>query len=188
MKIILGSASTTRKQIMDELGYEYEVMSPDVDEKAIPGEDPKKLTMTLARVKAAALLPQIKEPAVLITADQVVIYDGEIRGKPVGQDEARRFLKSYSNNHTGHINSIVVTNTQTGKTAEDSDYSEVYFTTIPDDIIENFVKNPKIYERAGGFSVRDPLMQKYILNIKGSRESVMGLPVELLKSLISQVS
>ncbi len=188
MKIILGSASTTRKQVMDELGYEYEVMTPGVDEKDIRSEDPKELTMMLARAKSAALLPQIKEPAVLITADQVVIYDGEIRGKPVDQDEARRFLKSYSNNHTGQVNSLVVTNTQTGKIAEGSDYSEVYFAHIPEEIIENFVKDSKIYARAGGFSVHDPIMRKYILNIKGSRASVMGLPAELLQNLINQVS
>lgn len=188
MKIILGSASSTRKQVMDELGYEYEVIVPEVNEKTIHSEDPKELTMELARAKAAALLPLVQEPAILITADQVVICNGEIRGKPVGQEEARRFLKSYSNSHTGHINSLVVTNTQNKKTAEGSDYSEVYFTAIPDYVVENFVKDSKIYARAGGFSVHDPIMQKYILNIKGSREGVMGLPVELLQNLIKQVS
>ena len=188
MKIILGSVSSTRKQVMDELGYSYEVMSADIDEKAIRVGDPKELTMALARAKAAALLPLIKEPVILITADQVVIFANEVRGKPINKQEARKFLKSYSNNHTSHINSVVVTNTQTGQTAEGSDYSEVYFAAIPDEIIENFVKDSRIYARAGGFSVHDPIMRKYILNIKGSRESVMGLPVELLQSLIDQVS
>ncbi len=188
MKIILGSVSSTRQQVMDELGYSYEVMSADIDEKAIRVEDPKELTMALARVKAAALRPQIKEPAILITADQVAMFANEIRGKPINEQEARKFLKSYSNNHTGHINSIVVTNTQTGQTACGSDYAEVYFAAIPDDVVENFVKDSRIYARAGGFSVDDPIMRKYILNIKGSRESVMGLPAELLQNLIDQVS
>ena len=59
MKIILGSASPRRAQILKEMGYEFEVVKPDIDEKAVRDDDPQRLVLALANAKADAVLEQM---------------------------------------------------------------------------------------------------------------------------------
>ncbi|NQS90060.1 Maf family protein, partial [Patescibacteria group bacterium] len=89
MKIILGSQSKGRKKMLEEMGVEFEIMPADIDEKAIRLKDPKELVLVIARAKADALKPRISEPAILITSDQVVVWQGKIREKPENGKEAR---------------------------------------------------------------------------------------------------
>ena len=64
MKIILGSSSRWRKQILEQAGYTFKVMSPDIDEKAIRHADSEQLALAIANAKADKLLEQITEPAI----------------------------------------------------------------------------------------------------------------------------
>ena len=73
MKIILGSQSKNRQKILRESGFVFDIMPSNIDEKAVRLHDPKDLVLTLARAKAEALLPKIKEPVLLITSDFVTI-------------------------------------------------------------------------------------------------------------------
>src|SRR5688500_1249444 len=95
MKLILGSKSHGRKTVLERVGYEFEVMAADIDEKLIRSDDLELLPMLLARAKAEALLKKINEPVILVTADQVVIYKGELREKPESEEQAREYLASY---------------------------------------------------------------------------------------------
>nr|AEV89965.1 Maf-like protein [Humulus lupulus]AEV89966.1 Maf-like protein [Humulus lupulus]BAF85812.1 putative Maf-like protein [Humulus lupulus] len=78
-KIILGSSSVARRKILAEMGYDFAIMTADIDEKSIRKEIPEELVVALAEAKAAAILPRIPtgdyinavEPTLLITADQV---------------------------------------------------------------------------------------------------------------------
>ena len=78
-------------ELAKEIGFEFEIMSPDIDEKAIRSKNPEDLVMAIANAKADALVSKIKEPAILITSDQVVLCKDKIREKPVGEKEAREF-------------------------------------------------------------------------------------------------
>ena len=82
MKIILGSPSRFRKKIFSQIVQDFSSMSTDIDEKAIRSDDPEQLTLLIANTKASALEKQIAEPAILVTADQVVVFDGQIREEP----------------------------------------------------------------------------------------------------------
>ncbi len=187
MKIILGSASKQRKMVLERWGYVFEVMSADIDEKTIRDEDPQKLTMALAKAKAEALRPQIKEPAILITADQVVVYNGEILEKPESPEQARRFLKGYAQYPAQPVNAVVVTNTQTGVQLGKNDENTVYFRNFPDDVIEQLIAQGNIFSQAGAFSLEDPLIAPYIERIVGTLDSVEGLPKELTERLMKEV-
>lgn len=81
---------------------------------AIRDDDPEKMVFLIARAKAAALLPQVKEPSILICSDQVIRCNGEVREKPVDDAEARRFLETYRTHPAEAINGVVVYNTATG--------------------------------------------------------------------------
>eukprot|EP00878_Enallax_costatus_P003604 GHUV01003818.1.p1 GENE.GHUV01003818.1~~GHUV01003818.1.p1 ORF type:complete len:137 (+),score=10.67 GHUV01003818.1:628-1038(+) len=108
-RIILGTASSSRRAIMDSLAekyaFRYEVLKADIDEKAIRHDEPRQLVMSLAHAKADTLMQQLQEeskgagdgrPATfLITCDQVVVHDGQIREKPEDIAEVHRYSKAH---------------------------------------------------------------------------------------------
>ena len=170
------------------MGYEFDVMPSDIDEKAIRHEDPEKLTLLLARAKADALLAGITEPAILITSDQVGFCDGTILEKPENEDEAREFLTKYTKHSAKTITAVVVTNTENGKRAEGVDVAEVFFLPIPENVIEQYIKEGNALSQSGGFSTDHSMLVEYVARIEGEPESVIGLPVALTRKLIDSVS
>lgn len=189
MKIILGSQSENRKQVLAKAGYEFEVMVSHIDEKAIRHEDLYELPLRLARAKAEALLPRIKEPALLITADQVIVWNGELREKPRDFTEARRYLETFSGSEfpAECVNGITITNTANGKSLTEREISKVYFDILPKDIIEAFLKEGTMYNYAGGFTPQSPLIRPY-LRIDGTFESVLGLPMTVVEKCMKELS
>ena len=186
MQIILGSKSISRQQILKEMGYQFSVLDPNIDEKKIRFSDPLKLTLALALAKAKALLPKIKNPALLITADQVVRCDGKIIEKPESASEAKEFLQAYAKHPAETITAIVVTNTKNKHHAYGIDIAKIWFKPIPKNIMEQIIILDDIYARAGGFSIENPLIMPYIAKIEGSRDSIMGLPKRLTEELVQK--
>ncbi|XP_021644202.2 uncharacterized protein LOC110638085 isoform X1 [Hevea brasiliensis] len=101
-KIILGSSSVARRKILAEMGYEFEIITADIDEKCIRKEKPEELVMALAEAKADAIIAKLQaenilekdaELTILIAADTVVVYEGAVREKPSSEEEARHFMK-----------------------------------------------------------------------------------------------
>ncbi|XP_025798517.1 maf-like protein DDB_G0281937 isoform X2 [Panicum hallii] len=100
-KIILGSSSPARREILADMGYEFIVMSADIDEKAIRKDKPDELVKALAEAKAEAIKlklhddcgPGSDQTTLLITSDQVMVSKGVIRERPRSAEEAREFIK-----------------------------------------------------------------------------------------------
>ena len=188
MKLILGSSSKYRRELLQENGYEVEVMFPNINEEAIRSDNYYELPLLLARPKATALLSKISEPSIVVTADVVVVCDGALYEKPRDVEEARRFLKVYSGGAPAEVAAaLVVTNTANGKQAEGVDMTSVHFNVIPPKAIEDFIKEGDPFSKAGGFGIQSPILQPYIKEIKGTRESIMGMPIHLLEKLIKDV-
>src|SRR3989344_872465 len=103
MKIILGSSSKYRKELLENAGYQLQVMVPDIDEKAIRTDDFNQLPLLVARAKLDALIPKIAEPSIAITADVIVVCAGSVYEKPKDEQEARFFLKSYSDGNPAEV-------------------------------------------------------------------------------------
>lgn len=188
MKIILGSSSKYRKQLLEEKGYQLEVMVPDIDEKAIRADDYHTLPLLVARAKSDALVSKVYQSAILVTADVIVVCDGNLYEKPKDAQEARLFLKRYSDGHPAEvISALVVTNTANNKRAEGTDVAKVFFSAMPQAVIEDFIENGDPYSKAGGFGIQIPILKPYVNKIEGTRECVMGMPTDLLERLIKEV-
>jgi len=187
VKIILGSSSKWRQQIMRDMGYDFEVMSPDIDEKAIRREDPEQLVLAIARAKAEALLPRITEPAILITSDQVAVHGSQIRKKPESEEEARSFLESYAEHPAETVTAVVVTNTETGEQLAGVDTAKLHFKPIPAEIIDALLKDEDIMSCCGGFMSEHELLKPYEARLEGDLDSIQGLPAKLVEELIAQV-
>ena len=188
MKIILGSQSRYRKEILKSMGVEFETMSPDIDERAIRFDDPEVLALALAKAKADALAPRIMGSAILITSDQVVSWNGTIREKPRNVEEARSFLQSYHLAPVRTITAVVATNTAGRKQSQGVDIAQIIFRQIPEEAINEFIANGDPFSKAGGFAVQDPILKPFIEKIDGTEDSIMGLPKTLTTKLMEEVS
>ncbi|PWA55890.1 maf-like protein [Artemisia annua] len=194
-KIILGSSSMARREILKQMGYHFTIMTADIDEKSIRKEKPEDLVLALAEAKADAIIARIgitghKEenahPTLLITADTVVVYEGTIREKPSSKEEARHFVKGYSGGCAIVVGSVVVTNLTTGIKKRGWDRSEVYFHDIPDEIIDKLVDDGVTLNVAGGLMLEHPLTAPFVDTVVGTADGVMGLSKSLTEKLLKE--
>lgn len=187
MKIIFGTSSKWRRKFFDDFGFDYEVMSADIDEKAIRLSDPRELTVAIAKAKAVELLKRIKEPALLITFDQVVVCNGVIYEKPKDADELRYFWESYKKYPAQTFSAVVVTDSISGCQLSGVDIASTFFKPIPEDVLKNILADEDMYTSSGGFMVDYLLTDPYIEKIEGTIDSIEGIPLELTKRLIVEI-
>ncbi|XP_057988638.1 uncharacterized protein LOC110638085 isoform X4 [Hevea brasiliensis] len=166
-KIILGSSSVARRKILAEMGYEFEIITADIDEKCIRKEKPEELVMALAEAK-------------------VVVYEGAVREKPSSEEEARHFMKGYSGGHAATVSSVLVTNLKTGFRKVECDRVEIYFHEIPDEVIEKLIEEGLVLRVAGGLIIEHPLILPCVKEVVGTTDSVMGLPKALTEKLVKE--
>ncbi|KAG8389939.1 hypothetical protein BUALT_Bualt01G0031000 [Buddleja alternifolia] len=209
-KIILGSSSVARKSILAEMDIDEKAIRKEKPEDlvmalaeakadAIVGKlqnenQDKNVEPTLViaadtveNVKPKLLGKEDAEPTLLITCDQVVVYEGMVREKPSSKEEAREFIKGYSGRHAATVSSVLVTNLSTGFKRGEWDKVEIHFNDIPDQIIDNLIEEGKVLNVAGGLIIEHPLVLPYVKEVVGGTDSVMGLPKALTRRLINEV-
>ncbi|XP_051141015.1 uncharacterized protein LOC127258268 isoform X1 [Andrographis paniculata] len=192
-EIILGSSSAARREILAEMGYEFSIMTADIDEKGIRKENPEELVSALAEAKADALmikleatgkLKEMSRPTLLITADTVVVYQGTIREKPSNEREARQFITDYSGSSARVVGSVLVTNLVTGCRKGGWDSAEVYFLDIPEEVVDSLIEEGITFNVAGGLMLEHPLIFPLVDTVIGTADCVMGLSKTLTENLI----
>lgn len=170
------------------MGYEFEIIAADIDEKAIRHDDPSQMVLAIANAKADALVPRLGTEGLLITADLAVVFEGEVLEKPRSEEEAFTTLRGYQGKPVGGVTAVVVTNLQTGKRASGIDKATVFFKRpFGESTIRDFIKSGKTFEHAGGLGVERPEFAPFVDHIEGTLDSVMGLPKDLTKKLIAEV-
>eukprot|EP00854_Cymbomonas_tetramitiformis_P000632 gene633-1064_t len=190
-RIILGSGSFGRKAIFKELGIDFEVLKPDIDEKAIRKERPEDLVLALAHAKSAVLRDRIgpvTDPVYLVTADQVVVYRDTIREKPTSEAEAREFISGYGEAPAKTVGGIVVCNLATKKTFESLDIAEVHFKPIPVEVREALIEEGTVFLCAGGLMVEHELIWPLVTKLDGTMDSIMGMGKHVVASLLLEAA
>ncbi len=184
MKYILASASPRRKEILENLGLSFTVITSDADEQS-DIHDPEELTMELARRKGQAVADSLSntEDTVIISADTVVYCDGEILGKPRNRADAEKMIRMLSGKtHTVTSGVALIYN---GKTVSAASTTEVTFDTLTEDFIDKYISSSEPYDKAGGYAIQGkaaPVISK----INGCYFSVVGLPVNCLCNLAAE--
>ncbi|CAN6297960.1 unnamed protein product [Urochloa humidicola] len=123
---------------------------------------------------------------VLITSDQVMVSKGMIRERPRSAEEAREFIKGYSDDRAFAVNYVLVSNLNTGATRGGWDIPEVKFQHIPDEFIDIVVNQGDMTCVAGGLKLTHPSVLPFIKELVGTADSVRGLPRELTEKLIRE--
>lgn len=177
--IILASNSPRRKELLGGLGVQYEVKTlPDIDETYPEGLDGEEIPAYIAREKAKAYLPMMKEDELIITADTIVWLDGEVMGKPKDGEDARRMLHALSGQTHQVITGVCLTTREFQKSF--ATVTDVTFATLTDEEVDYYVENYRPMDKAGSYGIQEWIGFVGVENISGSYFNVMGLPIQRL--------
>lgn len=179
---MLASGSPRRARLLQKLGLSFEVIVSEVDEALLPGELGAKAALRLARAKAAAVAPRTSLP--VLAADTVVLLDGEVLGKPVDAQDARRMLGQLQGRRHEVVTGVCLT--QAGREAAAIERTSVAFGALSDRQIEWYVATGEPMDKAGAYHV-DGLGALLLTGVFGSPSNVAGLPVELLYRLAHEL-
>ena len=190
--IILASASPRRREILAELGLSFRVITADTDESC-ELSDPREYAMELARRKGHAVYKLLcgkhgKEYAdglTVLSADTVVVCDGEILGKPTDRADAIRMLRMLRGRAHSVITGVGVT--YGGITHTDLSETLVYVDEIPDAELEAYVDTGDPMDKAGSYGIQG-IFSRWITGIDGCYFGVVGLPTNKLASLYFRVT
>jgi len=176
MKLLLASNSPRRKELLTQLGYQFDIVKIDVDESYPSDLNPNQIAEYVSAKKAKAF--DVNEDEILLTSDTIVALDQKILLKPKDENEAFEMIKSLS----GKIHQVYTAFTIKTSDLEISKTSktDVEFSEISDEEIKFYINNYKPFDKAGSYGIQEWLGMAKIKNISGSFYSVMGFPVDLV--------
>ncbi len=178
-KIVLGSASPRRKELLAGLDVDFEVRVMEGINESYPKDlRPDLIPVFIAAKKAKAYKKTMPEDELLITADTIVWTYKEVLGKPADRDAAIAMLKQLSGNEHQVITGVCLTSKQ--KTLSFSVTSSVFFGELTDEEIEYYVDKYQPFDKAGAYGVQEWIGYVGVEAINGSFYNVMGLPVRRL--------
>lgn len=167
------------------LGYSVETVSVDVTEQYPPTLPAGETAEYLARLKASAYpVADIPRDGVLVTADTVVVLDGEVLGKPHSRDNAIEMLRRLSG-RSHVVYTGVCLRSQTHETSF-TEATTVHFLPLGDETIIHYVDTYKPYDKAGAYGIQEWIGMVGIKGIEGCYYNVMGLPLAHLYSELQQ--
>lgn len=177
-RLILGSKSPRRSQLLKEMDLPFVKKVEDTDE-SYPIDLPiPEVAECIARAKADALKPRLKHDDIIITADTIVVCDGKIYGKPVDADQAKDYIKIISDNTHQVITGVCLMDAD--KMVSFSEESEVTLKPITDEEIDYYVAEYMPIDKAGAYGIQEWFGHAKIKSIKGTYTNIMGLPVGLV--------
>lgn len=181
MRIILASNSPRRREILSQIGIQYEVIPSKFEENAL-NMSPENMVMYFAEEKAMDVAKKVKEEAFVIGADTIVYQNG-IMGKPKDNEDAARMLKNLSGVFHGVITGISVVHTPSLNKITDYERTLVKFKNISDDEIHAYIKSGEPMDKAGAYAIQG-IGSLLVEKIEGCYFNVVGLPVYRLSKIL----
>ena len=183
-RIILASGSPRRKELLNQIGIEFEVIKSTCEENAkaeLPGELVKILSMTKAADVAGKIEKEADDDVLIIGADTVVVCNGEILGKPKNEQDAFDMLKKLQGKTHSVFTGVTLISLRYGKELFHSFDAEtkVKVSLMNDDEIRNYISSGEPMDKAGAYGIQG-VFAKYIEEIEGDYYNVVGLPISRL--------
>lgn len=175
--LILASQSPRRKQLLEGLGLKLKCLPVDIDESVQAHEKPQAYCERLALEKAQAafkLCDDKLNDLPILGSDTIVVFEGEILGKPKDSQQAFEVLKKLSGNRHQVMTAVSVVSAQQNITK--TSISWVEFGDITDEQIQNYIKTGEPMDKAGSYGIQG-LASIWVKQITGSHSGIMGLPL-----------
>lgn len=177
-KIILASGSPRRKELLEQLGIEFEIRVSDCDEH-VAADSPEELVLKLSEAKSRSVAAETGPGYIVIGADTVVVYDGEILGKPADSQDAVKALKKLRGHTHSVYTGVTLTDTDTGASRSFYEKTDVTMFDVSDKDICHYVETGEPLDKAGSYGIqgRGAFL---VSSISGDYYNVVGLPVARL--------
>lgn len=182
MKVILGSKSPRRQELLNSLGFDIEIRTKEIDEIYPSDLNPLKVAEYLATLKGSHLKTELKENELLITSDTVVITNGILLGKPLNRLDAIEMITSLSGKSHQVITGVYLSTLT--KEMQFSNTTEVFFDELTSEEIEFYVDQYKPFDKAGAYGIQEWIGYIGIRKIVGCYYNVMGLPLNELYQIV----
>ena len=185
-KIYLASKSPRRRELLADMGIDYELLATEVEESYDPSMHPAEVVQYLSRLKLSAVdFSQYPANTIFIACDTIVVMDGRILGKPKDDEEALQMLRQLS----GHTHTVLSGLTVATPNHSLTDYrsTEVTFAELSDGELRYYVEHYRPLDKAGAYGVQEWIGCVGISSIQGSFYNVMGLPTRLLWEMLGKI-
>lgn len=183
VKIVLGSKSTRRRELLELIGYDFYVDYVEIDESLNNYSDAYDYVQKVVRKKAEAISAKHKNE-IVICADTIVVVDDIILGKPKDINAARDMINVI--NDKDHIVITGVFIKYKDIEVEFIEETSVFIDNISAEEIEEYINTDEPYDKAGGYAIQG-LFAKHIKKINGDFYNVMGLPINRLNNEIKKI-
>lgn len=177
-RLILGSGSPRRRELLEEMGYVFEVVTTDVEEVHDAGMGLAELCELNAALKARAVTGLVGGDAVVLGGDTLVSLDGEALGKPKSEEEAVGMLRRLS----GRAHEVCTGMCLVGDGREERFHvvTEVVFKELDDGLIREYMGRVDVMDKAGSYAVQE-CGEMIVEEVRGDFSNVVGLPQEELR-------
>lgn len=180
LKIILASASPRRRELLQQIGLQFEV-NPASGEELITETDPVLVVEELSRQKAMEIAGKVKEDGIIIGADTIVTFKNKIMGKPRDEEDAIEMLSQLSGKshevYTG-VTAIKIEN-EASEIITFSESTEVVFYPVDKEEICAYISTKEPMDKAGAYGIQGK-GAAFVKEIHGDYNNVVGLPLARL--------
>lgn len=184
-KLILGSTSPFRRELLQRLGVDFDCAAPEVDETPLSNEAPQELVRRLSVAKAQAVARHYPD-ALIIGSDQVAVLDNDILGKPGNHQRAVEQLQRASGRSVRFLTGLCLYNSNTGQYQVDVVPFEVVFRQLSEQQIEHYLQREQPYNCAGSFK-SEALGITLFESMRGDDPTALiGLPLIQLTSMLAE--
>lgn len=186
-RILLASHSPRRRELIAMLGIDFSIADPIEVDESYPADMPADTVAEyISRKKAEAYATTLTADTILITADTIVLVDGEILGKPHSEASAKEMLRKLSGKSHKVITGVTLSTVDAIQSF--SAVTTVNFDNLSDKEIEYYIENYHPFDKAGAYGIQEWIGAAGIKGIEGSYYNVMGLPVHQLYKFLSTIS
>lgn len=185
-KVYLASQSPRRRDLLKDMGVEFEVVKLEVEESFDPSLSPVEVVQYLSQLKLSPLdMSQYPAETIFVACDTIVVSNGKILGKPKDEAEAVQMIKELS----GHTHTVLSGLTVATPVRSLTDYrsTEVEFADLTEEEIAYYVHQYRPFDKAGAYGVQEWIGCMGIKSMNGSFYNVMGLPTRLLWEMLNEV-
>lgn len=182
-KVYLASKSPRRLEILKKFNLEVNVVENKFNEDNINIDNPRISTMVSAFNKALSVEKNLEKGSLIISADTVLYYDGDIIGKPKNLEEARKTLEKLSGKRHSVITGFSIIKAQESQRIIDYVESFVEFKDLSDIDIDRYLETEEYIDKAGAYGIQGygGLLVK---KIDGCYFNIVGLPISRIDTLL----
>lgn len=182
--IILASSSPRRKEILDNLGIDFEVVPSNYCEEMFNGTA-EEIVCELAKNKAIEVAKRIQKDAIIIAADTLV-YKDFILGKPKTEYEAFQMLKLLSGDMHRVVTGLCVIDTKDSSFYQEVETTNVFFKELTEEEIWDYVYTGEPMDKAGAYGIQGK-GSLFVKKIDGCYFNVVGLPIHKLYNIMKRM-